>query len=286
MPKGLVALCHEWKWDEAKALIDKSPEQIFLSISPRRNMAAHAVMFHRNLEMLQYMYDALMRLPGPHDQMLRDAFERRGEEGYTPAHGSRYDGYLDCLKFLVAKCPSGPAILEVKNDDGCTPICEPIRRGRMEIVKFIMENAPSGPAILETKNRNGWTLAHFAARSSALDSLRYLMRNAPSGRAILEAKDNRGRTPAHYASNTWRVGVLCFLARNAPSGIGVLYVKDDDGKTPLDELDERQRKLLSNRRIREIGLERELNSVWEGNGPFVALIFSIVRQNVELLLRN
>lgn len=155
-----MELCYSHKLDDVKALIDENPEMLCAVVNENKgDTPAHWFAAHGNIEMLQYMYDAIISLNRPQEvqeQMVQQAFgPARG--GWSPFH--------------VAVCSS------------------------VECIKFFVTNCGSERLFLEKTTSNGFTAAHYAGRFSNIEALELIIRNAPNGIGVLYVKCNKGETP-------------------------------------------------------------------------------------------
>ena len=171
----LSRACREQRWEEVREMITENPQLVWTARGSYGCTPAYWAAHYGDVEMLQHMLAVILRQSlqatsqGDEEehqqrrQMLRDAFERGGDNGDTPTHEAAFYGHGQCLAFLV-------------------------------------EHAPSGAAVLEVKNKEGWIPAHYAAFNGVVDALDFIVRNAPSGVAVLDVKDNKGKTPLDRAS--------------------------------------------------------------------------------------
>jgi ankyrin repeat protein len=175
--KELVDACYYERWEEAEVMITKNP---LLACTGRDEYGYTPAIWAvrcANVDFLQHMLDAILFLSlQQHHQhqpqvqkeeeqrMLRDAFERGTDNGWTPAHGAAAGGSVECLAFLVEHTPSGEAVLEVKDKHGETPAHCATSNENVDALDFIARNAPSrneprgfpssGLQIPDTKQRN------------------------------------------------------------------------------------------------------------------------------------
>lgn len=136
-----------------------------------------------SVKMLQRMLDAILLFSLRQKQqlsqqsMLRDAFERRCNGGYTPAHAAAAWSYENCLVFLVENAPSGVAILKMKNNNGKIPAHRAAHYGHLEALKFALRNTPSGAGVFEMKTSNeetalDWTYPHMQQVLDYIDKIK------------------------------------------------------------------------------------------------------------------
>lgn len=141
-----------------KRVIERNPELLCTSTSESGDSPAHGPAVYGDVKMLQYMYDAIISLNRPQEvqeQMLRQAFERGGCGGWLPIHAAIMSGNIECIRFLITKCPSGRALLEKEDDHGCACAHYVAKFRKVEELKFIIQNAPSGLGVLSMKNNMG-----------------------------------------------------------------------------------------------------------------------------------
>lgn len=127
---------------------------------------------------------------------------------------------------------------------------------------------------------------HFASFCGDIEALQSLMELAPSGPGILEHQSIYGLTSAHRAACAGSVETLEFILRNAPSGIKILEILDDNGDGPLEMYDEIFSWNFTPKKLRKIGLQRELLLIknnFSRKRPLVTLVLSIIDQQTELL---
>lgn len=169
--------------------------------------------------------------------------------------------------------------------------------GNVEMLKYMYETVVSFGSreemqqllkdTFEKESNEGYTPAHGAALLDNISCLEFLVAHCPSGSAILEKKNIFGYTPAHEAAQRELIEPLDFLVKQCPSGIGVLKVKNEAGKTPLEVASREVRNYFTPRKIREIGLERELELTRkrDNSGSLISLVFHIIEENTALLLQ-
>lgn len=152
-------------WSELKLLIDKNPTMLWTFTSGGFTLAGKAAAFGR-LDLLRFMYKKVLSLPGPHDQMLRDTFERAGIWNWSPVVLAAVNSRLDCMQFLIDICPSGPSILETPDGWFRTPAHNVVQNGTNDSLEFILRNAPSGLKVLEVASNAGFTPWRIATRAT------------------------------------------------------------------------------------------------------------------------
>lgn len=100
---------------------------------------------------------------------------------------------------------------------------------------------------------------------------------------MLESKCKIGRNCAHYLTNHIGYGIeyLKFIINHAPSGIAILETKDINESTPLDLASDRVKAYFTPQKIREIGLQNELDLVLSqekcDNDSLVSLVLLVKR---------
>jgi hypothetical protein len=167
----LVEACEEEKWEEAKAIIAKNPRLVCTARNANGFTPVYYAVLFNNVEILDHMLAAILlslhylrqqKRPlveeeekRQQQQMLRDAFERGNNYGWTPAHAAITRDHVECLAFLVEHAPSGFAAMEEKGKDGWTPACWAAYFGRVEALDLLVRNVPR---VLETKDMYGFSL--------------------------------------------------------------------------------------------------------------------------------
>lgn len=149
--KELVWACTQQEWEKARALIEKNPEVLPVALNEYNRGPAYWVSYHGNVEMLQFMYETITKLPGQQEQMLKRFFETPDDRGDFPSTAAACGGQTRSLEFLARYAPSGTAILEVKNERGETPAHWAALNGHVNALEFILENAPRGMMLLRDK---------------------------------------------------------------------------------------------------------------------------------------
>jgi hypothetical protein len=148
--------------ERTREIIAEDPYLVCTAKDDFGHSPAFWAVFDGNMNLLQYMTDAVFRLsfrqqPREQAMLWRDVFERGTASGYTPVHASVAKGYVECLAFLVEHCSVGASSLEARDDTGTTPTFVAISREHVEAAGFIIRHAPSGIAVITTKTHHQWS---------------------------------------------------------------------------------------------------------------------------------
>lgn len=149
-----LLLSYERCREKIAAIITENPRLMCTYVTGGITLAMNFCM-KGDVGMLEHARDALLSLEGPHEQLLKDAFERPGAKGCTPAGMAATLCRLDCLEFLTKNCPSGLDILISETDNGITPICNAAYWGDRSIREFVVKNFPGGVGNLNKGNKYG-----------------------------------------------------------------------------------------------------------------------------------
>lgn len=245
--ENFVDMCYSMRWDDVQRIIKNKPSLIWTARKYSGDSPAHFITKYGNIEMLEMMASLINQQPQESQrQILFDAFERSNENGVIPLHNAASNGDVQCLKFLVQHCPSGPSVLEIKDCNGWMAIHYAIRYYKIDAMKYILQNTPGNSEILEEKNKNNQTMAHFTATYGSIDSLE-------------------------------------FILRNSPSGIAMLSFKNDQGKTPLEVGGAKLEQYFTQQKICEIGLENEMKCLADffDSDSLISIMFGVIQQNIE-----
>lgn len=196
---SLSHACRDQNWEKAKKLIVEDPERCYYSGAI--DSAAHYMVSHSNVKMLQFMYDAIMASPSHTWYELTRAF--------------------DNCEYQVLS----------------TPMAWAISAEKMDCVKWLADHLYEPGQIFTARAYEGryMTYAHLAANRCRMKALDFIVKNSSEGGSILEVKDGNGNTPAHVSDCT--PFTLEYFVRHAPSGTGILFMRNARGQTPIDIAD-------------------------------------------------
>lgn len=140
-----------------------------------------------------------------------------GRKGYTALHRASYEGYVECVKYLL----SIKGIDVNKRDEaGLTPL----HRSHPNCVPLLL----AAPGIdVNMEDKKGRTPLCFAAKCGATERLQRLLLSPD---VIVNAADAEGFTPLHYAVREGYTS--CILMLLAAKGVNV-NAADKKGNTPL-----------------------------------------------------
>jgi hypothetical protein len=145
---NLIILARFW---QVKPLIIESPKLLWAKLGSQQNTIAHEASFHSDIDMLDYMYQMLLKLylvNGMSKQEFRhklmDTFESPDVCREIPVHKIARVGSVDCIVFLIEHCPSGTGILEVRDASLCSAAHESAWSGVKDKIDFVVRNSPSG----------------------------------------------------------------------------------------------------------------------------------------------
>lgn len=148
--------CVNQRWDAAKAMIARNPELMWKDFEGSHLITVITITEHGASDMLEFMYERILSLELPKEletQLLCDTFEIADNGGWTAAHVAAGRMYDDCLKLLLAICPSGQNILFTKKHDGLTPLFLVALQHNKEMLEYLMSHSVQGMDLLKHKCR-------------------------------------------------------------------------------------------------------------------------------------
>lgn len=127
--------------------------------------------------------------------------------------------------------------------------------------------------------------------TDGLKTFKYLVEECcPTGFALLDRRDIVGWNFAHHAAFDENFEVFEYVLFHAPKGLALLEERDDLGRVPLPFGGPSFEEHFNERKLREIGLKRELSSFEKSRvdkpGTFANLVLDIVQQQSELLVNE
>jgi hypothetical protein len=202
--RRLVDACRAGRWEDAKTMISMNPSLVCTASDEFGDIPAYWVAWHDDVDLLQHMLDAILLLSlrqrrqqqlsqeeegQRRQQMLRDAFERGNNHGYTPVLVAAEWGHVQCLAFLVEHTPCGAAVLEVKSRNGDTAAHCAAHFGHVDALDFIVRNAPG-------RSSSGFPIPGRSSSGFTIPG-----RSSSGAVGVLEVKNNRRKTPLDNATD-------------------------------------------------------------------------------------